>query len=529
MLGRGHVDMEETHSEKRSAGLNLELIPISEELKKEMTAAFQSANKDMGDHEGDEGDSPDNFRPYDQKQDFFVSVSKKAFLDAEHPAAVIDSVVELLDLSEVYADYAKEGNSPYHPKMMLKVLFYAYYCGIMSCRTIWDQVVHRADFIYLAAGQVPNFRTINSFRLRHLERLPALFTQIVYLCGNLGLIGFEHLAIDGQKIEANASFRRSKNLKQVKKEYEKTKQGLEKLLGKEVSEVFPAEKKDKRTKRLEKQLKELESFQKELEQLEDEDARLNMTDRDAKVMRHKDGSSTPSYTHQSAVDDAYGVVTAVQTTCGNDRSEDLLPLVDQSKSNCGKGHKAITADCGFCDYPMLEEVEVRREEDFYLPDRRYDADKKKELKEGRYGQKEFRELEDGGYICPAGRQMEYKGICALNKHQVHHYVGSGCDCCEHKDRCTKGKERHLYINIHEPYRKRMREKLSSDKGREMYMKRQGTVEPVHGDDQKNKGWIQHHLRSLEKAAGEFLLIRIATNLGKIVKFSTAELLAMAPG
>ena len=63
----------------------------------------------------------------------------------------------------------------------------------------------------------------------------------------------------------------------------------------------------------------------------------------------------------------------------------------------------------------------------------------------------------------------------------------------------------------------------------MYMKRQGTVEPVHGDDQKNKGWIQHHLRGLDKAAGEFLLIRIATNLGKIVKFSTADLLAMVPG
>jgi hypothetical protein len=75
----------------------------------------------------------------------------------------------------------------------------------------------------------------------------------------------------------------------------------------------------------------------------------------------------------------------------------------------------------------------------------------------------------------------------------------------------------------------MREKLSSEAGREMYMKRQGTVEPVHGDDQKNKGWIQHHLRGLEKAAGEFLLIRIATNLGKIVKFRSSELLGMATG
>jgi transposase len=521
--------MNETHSEKRSAGLHRELIPIDEEMKKKMASAYQSAKGDSSRYEGDEEDSPNNFRPYDQRQDFFVSVSKSAFFEAEHPAAVIDSVVERLDLKAVYGDYAKEGNPPYHPKLMLKVLFYAYYCGIMSCRTIWEQVVHRADFIYLAAGQVPNFRTINSFRLRHLDRLPGLFAQIVYLCGGLGLIGFEHLAIDGQKIEANASFRRSKNLKQARKEYEKTKQGLEKLVRKEVSEAFSAEKKERRKKRLKKQLKELESFQKELEQLEDENARVNMTDRDAKVMRHKDGSSTPSYTHQSVVDDAYGVVTAVQTTCGNDKPTDLLPLVDQSKNNSGKSHKAVTADCGFCDYPILEEVETSREEEFYLPDRRYEKDKKKEREKGRYVMGDFPELQEGGYICPAGRQLEYKGICTINKQKMHHYIGIGCDRCEQKDRCTEGKKRHLYINVREPYRKKMREKLSNEKGREIYMKRQGTVEPVHGDDQKNKGWIQHHLRGLEKAAGEFLLMRIATNLGKIVKFRTPELLAMATG
>lgn len=523
--------MEETktHSERRSAGLHLELIPINEALKKDMEESRKAAVVDTTPYEWGEGDLPDNFRPYDQGQDFFVSVSKKAFLDSEHPAAVIDRVIERLDLKSVYAAYSKEGNPPYHPKMMLKVLFYAYYCGIMSCRTIWEQVVHRADFIYLAAGQVPNFRTINSFRLRHLDRLAGLFTQIVYLCGTLGLIGFEHLAIDGQKIEANASFRRSKNLKQVKKEYGRVKQGLEKLLTKEISEAFLEVKKLQRKERLEKQLEELESFQKELEQLDDEDARLNMTDRDAKVMRHKDGTSTPSYTHQSAVDDAYGVVTAVQTTCGNDGPEDLLPMVDESKKNSGKSHKSVTADCGFCDYPMLEKVQTERKEDFYLPDRRYEADKKERTKKGLYAPADFDEIEGGGYRCPAGGEMEYKGTSTLNKNQMHHYIGTGCDFCEQKDRCTEGKKRHLYINVHEPWRKKMREKLSSDEGREIYMKRQGTVEPVHGDDQKNKGWIQHHLRGLKKTQGEFLLIRIATNLGKIVKFRTCEMLAMGTG
>jgi len=79
----------------------------------------------------------------------------------------------------------------------------------------------------------------------------------------------------------------------------------------------------------------------------------------------------------------------------------------------------------------------------------------------------------------------------------------------------------------ENYRTIMREKLSGDEGREIYMKRQGLVEPLHGDDQKNKGWRQHHLMGFAKAAGEFLLIRIATNLGKNVRYRSSEVLAMA--
>jgi len=60
------------------------------------------------------------------------------------------------------------------------------------------------------------------------------------------------------------------------------------------------------------------------------------------------------------------------------------------------------------------------------------------------------------------------------------------------------------------------------------MKRQGIAEPLHGDDQKNRGWRQHHLRGLSKASLESVLIRIATNLGKIVRYRAAEIMALCP-
>ncbi|HEC60892.1 MAG TPA: hypothetical protein ENI27_01405 [bacterium] len=72
--------------------------------------------------------------------------------------------------------------------------------------------------------------TVNSFRLRHLDLLPELFTQIVFLCVELDMVDLQILAIDGQKIQAAASFRKSKNLKGLKKEYAKVQKGIRKLV-----------------------------------------------------------------------------------------------------------------------------------------------------------------------------------------------------------------------------------------------------------------------------------------------------------
>ena len=90
---------------------------------------------------------------------------------------MIDKVVEMLDLGEVYADYADEGSPPYHPQMMLKVVFYAYYCGLMSSRKIWDGLKERADFIFLSRIS-PEFCTINDFRMRHMKVLPKLSPRL---------------------------------------------------------------------------------------------------------------------------------------------------------------------------------------------------------------------------------------------------------------------------------------------------------------------------------------------------------------
>ena len=168
-----------------------DLIEIPEELTEAQKEAVLQEKQRRQLLEPAGGEEKANFRDYDQSQIYYVAVRFKEFLEADHPARVVDAVVERMDLSPIYGSYSEEGNPPFHPKMMLKVLFYAYYKGLMSCRKIWDALAHRSDLIFLAAGQVPNFRTVNSFRLEAPGGATAVvFPNRVHVCA-VGDDGFQ--------------------------------------------------------------------------------------------------------------------------------------------------------------------------------------------------------------------------------------------------------------------------------------------------------------------------------------------------
>ena len=132
--------------------------------------------------------------------------------------------------------------------------------------------------------------------------------------------------------------------------------------------------------------------------------------------------------------------------------------------------------------------------------------------------------------CPQGRQMKLvREVRFEDGHTERTFAGTGCAECPKRGECTKAKDgtRRVSYDSREEFREVMRERLQSPEGRETYSKRQGIVEPNHGHDQKNLGWRQHHLRGLGKASLEFLLVRLAGNIGKIARYKAREFLARA--
>jgi transposase len=147
------------------------------------------------------------FRPWDIEQRWLLPPSVHELVPAGHVAHFVrDTVREDLDLSAILSVYSEErGYPPYHPTMMVALLLYAYSRGVYSSRRIAQACEERVDFMAVTAMNQPDFRTIAKFRQRHLKALSDLFVQVLKLCRAAGLAKLGHVALDGTKVQANAS------------------------------------------------------------------------------------------------------------------------------------------------------------------------------------------------------------------------------------------------------------------------------------------------------------------------------------
>lgn len=147
------------------------------------------------------------FKTYDMSQPTFLPPSLDELVGHNARVRFVHQVVETMDLDHIVRRYSGEGCPAYHPRMMVKVLLYGYVERICSCRKIALALRKRVDFMWLAAGQRPDFRTINYFRKHRLRRegLRNLFAQIVERLAAMDLVDLSDYTLDGTVIEANAS------------------------------------------------------------------------------------------------------------------------------------------------------------------------------------------------------------------------------------------------------------------------------------------------------------------------------------
>src|SRR5215469_5064367 len=178
-------------------------------------------------------DMSKRFRTCSLDQPFLLPPSLQDWLPENHLARFVADVLRQLDLSEIYQHYERKdgrGLEAYHPEMLTRLLLDGYTIGEPSSRRIEQATYDDVAFRYLAADQHPDHDTIVAFRQQHLESLARLFVQALRLFRRAGLVKLGHVAIDGTKLEANASRRQSVSYDKLTEQEQYWKQRVNELL-----------------------------------------------------------------------------------------------------------------------------------------------------------------------------------------------------------------------------------------------------------------------------------------------------------
>lgn len=497
------------------------------------------------------------FKRYVQDQPMLLPPSYEDLVPRNHPVRVVNEVIERIDIEALEASYKGGGTSSYHPRMLLKVLVYAYLKNVYSSRKIEQECCESVYFMWLSGGAKPDHNTINDFRGKRLKKhLKKIFNQVVVLLAEQGVLNLRELTLDGTKIEANANrytFVWGKAIKvsreRIARQLGELWEYVEKVYADEeqqpnepdfkeinpqaVSEAISAINEALKDKEIDPKVKQKLNYArknwpvklKEYEQREKQLAgrnSLSKTDPDASFMRMKDdhmrnGQLKPGYNVQASTDKHYilnytlGQTTA-DTTLLKDHIEDTI-------ESYGKIPESLTADAGYGseeNYDYLEEKGITPFVKYGYFD--------KEQRDRKYRENPFLvdnfhyNNETDTYTCPIGQPMTYIGDkkrkTANGFIQTHRlYKAKNCDGCPMRGPCHKAPgsriiQRSPNLNRH---RQKIKQLLISDEGVEK-RKQRWKVEAVFGNIKHNKGFKRFFLRGLEKVNTELGLIAIAHNL-----------------
>jgi transposase len=462
-----------------------------------------------------------NFRTCDLDQPFLLPPSLQDWLPENHLARFVAELVPGLDLSKIYGHYGRRdgrGKAAYHPVMMVRVLLYGYCVGVMSSRRIERASHDDIAFRYLCADQHPDHDTISDFRRQHLPVLSQMFTQVLQLCDKAGLVKLGHVAIDGTKLQANASKHKAMSYERMEEKEKQLRAEVEKLLAeaeatdaaedalygkgnrgddltgemarresrlKKIAEAKAALEQEAREQaeaakkaaeaKLEERLKKEQERGKKFgghppripdpEQARPEPtAQRNFTDPESRIMPDggRKGSFVQAYNAQIAVDDKAQIIVAAEITQESNDKRQLAPMLERVEQNMGAKPEAATADAGYFSEDQLTD---RRVEGIEL----YVATGKQ-----KHGEAEPPALLEPG--DPSGSAVELLSA-----------------------------------------REKMKQRLKTDAGRALYKMRKAIVEPVFGQIKAARGIRAFLLRGIGKVQAEWKLICATHNLLKLFR------------
>ena len=441
------------------------------------------------------------FREWSTDQKWLFPPSPHDWLRPDHLIYFLLDVSEQIDISAIVDDYDSKqgGQPPFHPRMMLVLLLYAYSVGVFSSRKIMARCETDVAFRVIVGEDVPAFQRISEFRRRHLQHMQALFIEVLALCREAGLLKVGRLALDGTKVKANASRHKAMSYDRMTSEELRLQKEIDDLLSQAQAadaaedeqhgadlrgDELPAELARRETRlqkiREAKAALEEQARQKAVahaEKLEAEGRKprknphdavpkpkdqRNFTDPESKIMKTSNKGFDQCGNAQAVANEEQIIVSADVTDQAND-SQQVEPMVEQTLAN-------------------LEAVGVEENIDAFTADTGY------------FSEENVTTLEQNDRINEAyvatGRMKHHEQVAAAPKGRPP------------KDLTVKEK---------------MARKLRTKKGRAEYARRKAIVEPPFGQIKHCRGFRQFLLRGLKQMQGEWKLVCLTHNLLKVFR------------
>jgi len=434
-------------------------------------------------------------------------------------ARVVDIFVDALPVLEMGFQHSmlkKEGNVPYHPADLFKLLLYGYRNGIRSANKLHEATRINVEVMWLLKGLRPSARTINYFRSTNGKAIEKAHRHFVKLLKEWQLIEGTTLALDGVKIRAQNSLKRNFNAKKIERHVEyienKMSHYLEQLDQVDKAPYSARKKKEKRKiiaakqAELEVRKTDYEQLSKELEK--SEEPQISLTDPDARAMI-KHGSREVGYNIQAVADGKNNMLVDIFVGGVNDMYE-LGKAAKRSQEIVEEKYIDMLADKGYHTGSELAEAERRGVRPFVA------VKTNKPQKEKGFRKEDFTyNAKSDSYTCPIGERLAYLHTFKRGKvkkpYRVKRYGTAHCEDCPLREKCTENKAgRFIERAVHQPYIDRNNKRVTRYK--EFYRLRQQIIEHIFGTWKRQWGMDHTLLMGKEKVVTEYRIAGIAYNL-----------------
>src|SRR3954462_9738718 len=448
------------------------------------------------------------YRDWSADQSYLFPPSPHDWLPEGDLVYFLTDTVATLDLSSIFDHYERElrGQPPFHPRMMVALLLYCYATGTRSSRRIMRRCSVDVACRVIVGEDAPDFRTTSDFRKTHLARLEALFVEVLKLCALAGLARVGTIALDGTKLKANASRHKAMSYDRMKAEEARLKEEIARLLADAQTadeaedlqhgpdrhgDELPGElaRRQSRLARIQgaRQLLEERARAEAAEEAARRQAeaksppttppaeavpgpkdQVNFTDPESRIMRASN-KGWDQCGNAQAVANEHQIILAADVTDQVNDVRQVVPMVDQARANLEAAGvmgaiKAALGDAGYYSETNAAALEQRGIEAYLATER----------------------LKHHEKVASAPRGRIPKDLTA---------------------------------------KQRMAGKLRTKKGRGMYAKRKGMIEPIFGQLKQVLGFRQFSMRGLLSMRGEWRLMATVHNLLKLWRNHQEEAIA----